>query len=203
MRVNSYLTHCSQKKINSKHSQVLLVFRKNPRKWNYGWNSVLKPCTALFVDILERICCFNEVFLVALTFTEQLFIERPLQRRFLHNFLPISSNLSKKILCKVIDFKIFHLSVAATGGVLLEKVFLDILQNLQENNCGKVSFLIKLQAEATASDISRVFSWRFFVYFILTTKWNEKREIPGWSWNIYFFAGVSLCFTLKISKEIG
>ena len=119
---------------------------------------MLKLCTALVVDILERICCFNEVFLVALTFTEQLFIKRPLQRRFCIIFYPISSNLSKKILCKVIDFKIFHLSVAVTGGVLLEKVFLDILQNLQENNCGKVPFLIKLQAEATASDISRVFS---------------------------------------------
>ena len=37
-------------------------------------------------------------------------------------------------------FTIFHLSVAATGDVLLEKVFLDILQNSQENTRGKVSF---------------------------------------------------------------
>ena len=35
---------------------------------------------------------------------------------------------------------------AATGGVLLKKVFLKILQNLQESTCTKVSFLIKLQA---------------------------------------------------------
>ena len=32
-----------------------------------------------------------------------------------------------------------------------------------------------LQAEATASDFSRVFSWRFLVYFISTEKWNEKK----------------------------
>ena len=56
---------------------------------------------------------------------------------------PISS--VKKFLCIAIGFTIFHLSVAAPGGVLLEKVFLEISQNSQENTCGKVSFLIKLQ----------------------------------------------------------
>ena len=71
---------------------------------------------------------------------------------------PISSNLYKKFICNVISFTIFHLSEAATGGVLLEKVFLEISQNLQENTCSKVSFLIKLHAEATASDLSHVFS---------------------------------------------
>ena len=59
---------------------------------------------------------------------------------------PISSNLCKKVLCNVIGFTIFHLSEAATGGVLLEKVFLEISQNSQINTCGKVPFLIKLQA---------------------------------------------------------
>ena len=58
----------------------------------------------------------------------------------------------------MIAFTIFHLSEAATGGVLLEKVLLEISQNLQESNRGKVSFLIKLQAKATASELSRVFS---------------------------------------------
>ena len=58
----------------------------------------------------------------------------------------------------MIAFTIFHLSEGATGGVLLEKVLLEISQNLQESNRGKVSFLIKLQAKATASELSRVFS---------------------------------------------
>ena len=57
---------------------------------------------------------------------------------------PISSNFCKKLLCNVISFTIFHLSEAAIGGVLLEKVFLETLQNSQENTCAKVSFLIKL-----------------------------------------------------------
>ena len=37
-------------------------------------------------------------------------------------------------------------SEAATGGVLYQKVFIEILQNSQENTCARVSFLIKLQA---------------------------------------------------------
>ena len=39
-----------------------------------------------------------------------------------------------------------HNAEAATGGVLWEKLFLEILQNLQENTFAKVSFLIMLQA---------------------------------------------------------
>ena len=37
------------------------------------------------VGIFEQICCFYEVFFMALTSTGQLFIERPLYWRFLHN----------------------------------------------------------------------------------------------------------------------
>ena len=88
---------------------------------------MLKTSIALVVGIFEQICSFDEVFLMTLTFTEQPFIERPLHRE------------------------------VATRGALLEKVFLEISQDSQENNCGKVSFLIKLQAEATASDLSHVF----------------------------------------------
>ena len=115
---------------------------------------------------------------------------------------PISSNVCKKISLQYYGFTIFNLSEAATGSVLLQKMFLEISQNSQVNTCGKVSFLIKLQAEATASDLFRVFSWRFLAYSIPTEKWNEKREIPWWSSNIYFFARVSICLTSKISKEI-
>ena len=90
------MANVSQKK-NNKHSQVLLVFRKNPRKWDYWWSSVLKTCTALNVGIFERIYCFDEVFLMALTSTEQLFIETPLYRRFcIMITYTISSNLFKK-----------------------------------------------------------------------------------------------------------
>ena len=48
----------------------------------------------------------------------------------------------KNVLCNVIGFTIADFSEAATGGVLLEKMLLDISENSQENT----------------SDPSRVFS---------------------------------------------
>ena len=39
----------------------------------------------VIVDMFEQICCFYEVFLMALKYTGQFFIERSLYRRFLHN----------------------------------------------------------------------------------------------------------------------
>ena len=45
---------------------------------------------------------------------------------------------------------------AVTRRCSIEKVFLEISQNSQENSCAKVSFLVKLQAET-----SQVFSCEF------------------------------------------
>ena len=45
-----------------------------------------------------------------------------------------------------------HKTEAATGGVLWEKVFLEIWQNSQENTCARVSFLIKLQTWTPLGD---------------------------------------------------
>ena len=54
---------------------------------------------------------------------------------------------------------------AAIGGVLLKMVFLEILQNWQENTCARVSFLIKLQALALnfikKETLAQVFSCQF------------------------------------------
>ena len=46
---------------------------------------MLKICTELIVGIFKRFCSFDELFLMALISTEQLFIETPLYRRFSHN----------------------------------------------------------------------------------------------------------------------
>ena len=40
----------------------------------------------------------------------------------------------------IIQKRLFLWLEAATGGVLYKKVFLEILQNSQENTCGRVSF---------------------------------------------------------------
>ena len=39
---------------------------------------------------------------------------------------------------------VIWISEAATGGVLCEKVFYEILENSQEDTCARVSFFIKL-----------------------------------------------------------
>ena len=69
----------------------------------------------------------------------------------------------------------FSVLKAVTGCVLQEKVFLEISQNSKENTCVNNSYVIKLQAEETASRLSRVFSYLRFVYFISTEKWEWKK----------------------------
>ena len=50
---------------------------------------------------------------------------------------------------------------AATRGVLRKKVFLEIWQNLQENTCARVSFLIKLRNFIKKEALVQVFSYEF------------------------------------------
>ena len=75
---------------------------------------------------------------------------------------------------------------------------LKLLQNSHESTCGRVSFLIKLQA---ASDLFRLFSWQFVVYLISTEKWSEKRKILCWSSNIYFSCSSIDLFDVKDFKR--
>ena len=65
------------------------------------WNN----CRYFRINLLS----FNKAFLMELTSTEQLFIERPWYKCFLHNdnLFPVTS---KKFLCNVIGFIIFHVS---------------------------------------------------------------------------------------------
>ena len=54
---------------------------------------------------------------------------------------------------------------------------LEISQTSKENTSGKVSILVKLQAEASASYLSRLFSyWRFLDYSISTVKIKWKKR---------------------------
>ena len=56
---------------------------------------------------------------------------------------------------------VLQYSEAAARGALQEKLFLEILQNLQENTCVTVSFLIKLQAFIKKETLAQVFSCEF------------------------------------------
>ena len=71
---------------------------------------------------------------------------------------PMSSNLCKKVICNATGFTIFHLSEAATGGVSVRKVILGNFAKFTGKHLGQSLFLIKLQAEVTASDLFCVFS---------------------------------------------
>ena len=74
----------------------------------------------------------------------------------------------------------------ATGSVLLEKVFLEILPNLQENTCARVSILIKLQAWGRnfikTETVAKVFSHEFceisknayFTEYVWATASNKR-----------------------------
>ena len=61
------------------------------------------------------------------------------------NFLYFVSFTYLVIMIFIVVFKM-KCQKAATEGVLLKKVFLEISQNSQENTCARDSFLIKLQA---------------------------------------------------------
>ena len=56
------------------------------------------------------------------------------------------------------DDALNQFSEASTGGVLSKKVFLEISQNSQENNCARLSFLIKLQAWDCKETLAEMFS---------------------------------------------
>ena len=91
-----------------KHSQVLLVFRKNSWKW--------KACTSLIVGIFERICCFDELFLRA-QHPQNSYLQIDL-------YMDVSCTMFTYFGFQFSDFGYrlynFPSSEAATGGVLLE-----------------------------------------------------------------------------------
>ena len=62
------------------------------------------------------------------------------------------------------DGIVIYYTEAATRGVPLKKMFLEISQNSQENNCARVSSLIKLQACSfiKKETLAQVFSCKFF-----------------------------------------
>ena len=66
--------------------------------------------------------------------------------QFLHTLYCFSTIRTCCISCE--SKKLILSAEAAIGGVLWEKVVLEILQNSQENTCARVSFLIKLQTSA-------------------------------------------------------
>ena len=115
---------------------------------------------------------------------------------------PISCNFCKKISLQCYRLYNFPSFRSSHWRCSVRKGILGNFAKFTAKRLEQSLFLIKLQAEATASDLFRVFSWRFLFYFIPTEKWDEKREIRWWRSYIYFFARVSTWLRSKISKEI-
>ena len=107
----------------------------------------------------------------------------------------------KKFLYGVTGFAIFHLSEAGTGGVLLEKVFLEISQNSQENTYDKVSFN-KVTGWGDCFWTFPCLLLKISCLFHFNTKMKWKKVNTLMELGIYFFARVTTCLTSKISKEI-
>ena len=95
------------------------------------------------------------------------------------NFLYFVSFTYLVIMIFIVVFKM-KCQKAATEGVLLKKVFLEISQNSHENTCARDSFLIKLQALSNfikKEPLAQVFSCKFceiskntfFIEHLLTT----------------------------------
>ena len=59
-------------------------------------------------------------------------------------------------------------------------MFLEISQNSQESTCGRISFLIKLQAEACnlikKETLAQVFSWNFAKFLSTSFRQNTSRQ---------------------------
>ena len=85
------------------------------------------------------------------------------------------------------DGIVIYYTKAATRGILLKKIFLEISQNSQENNCARVSSLMKLQACSLIKKetLAQLFSYKFceiskntfFTEHIWTTASDYKKSI--------------------------
>ena len=71
-----------------------------------------------------------------------------------------------------------HYTEAVARKCSIKKVFLEILQNSQENTSARVSFLIKLQAESCnfikKETLVQVFSYEFYKKIVRNTRENAK-----------------------------
>ena len=81
-------------------------------------------------------------------------------------------------------------SEAATRGVLLKKVFFEILQNSQENICARASFLINLQ------NLAQMFSCEFYEIF------KNIFFIEHLRWLLLKFQFLSSCYLIHYCPDI-
>ena len=101
---------------------------------------------------------------------------------------PISSNMCKKIYLQCYQLYNFSSFGSRHWRSSVRKGVLRNIAKFTGKTCGKVSLLIKLQAEATASDLSSVFSWRYLVYFI----WKKGNTLMELKYLLSFCSSTDL-----------
>ena len=139
-------------------------------------------CTALIVAIFEQFCCFDEVFLIALTSTEQLFIERPSYRHFLHNdYLLILFLVTcvKKFLAMflLLQFSIFrssHWRCSVRRGVLGN------LTKFTGKNLWQSLFFNKVPGWSNCFWSFLCLLLKISGNLISTERWDKKGKYPDW-----------------------
>ena len=129
---------------------------------------------------------------MALTSTEQLFIERP----------PISRNVCKKIWLQCYRLYNFPSFRSSYWRCSVWKGFLRILAKFTGKHLWQSLFFNKVAGWGDCLWSFSCFLLKFLVYFISTEKWNEKRGNTLMELKYLLFAWVSICFTSKILREI-
>ena len=88
----------------------------------------------------------------------------------------------------------------------VKKVFLKISQNLQENTCARVSFLIKLQAPACTfikkETLTQVFSREFCESFKNTFLWNTSGGSFFINYQVFLAWDFLLCKNLQFTPVL-
>ena len=133
----------------------------------YFWTNLLFWC---ILDI------FFEVILIALTSREQLFMERPLYKRFcIMITYPISSNLCKKIYLQCYRLYNFSFFRSSHWRCSVRK---DVLQNFAKftgKHLWQSLFFNKVTGWSDCFPSFLCLLLKFLAYFISTEKWNEKK----------------------------
>ena len=82
----------------------------------------------------------------------------------------------------------------------VKKVFLEILQNSQENTCARASILIKLQAFIKIETLAQVFSCEFCE--ISKNTFSYRASAMAWNEQVYFALKIISTITLLIYATI-
>ena len=159
-------------------------------------NDIVLVSLLLNLNIFHALFCFHcwlrtgWINLVVKQFSWKVSTGRKLGPYFCHIYLPNLKNVLGSTEKNLRPFCCSGLKTEAVAQMCsVKKLFLEVLQNSQENNCARVSFLIKLQAWGTFIFlwILRNFSEHFF-YRTPPVAVSEQRGSVAFTVNHFFYS---------------